>query len=64
VELAGGDADAAALGLVAEPEPGLLRTELMVHPLVIAGPADHPTWLVAPPDQPSRGIMDALASLA
>jgi DNA-binding transcriptional LysR family regulator len=43
-----------------EPEPGLLRTELMVDPLVIAGPVDHPTWLVAPPDQPSRGIVETI----
>lgn len=43
-----------------DPEPGLIRTELMVDPLVIAGPVDHPTWLVAPPDQPSRGIVETI----
>lgn len=43
-----------------EPEPGLIRTELMVDPLVIAGPVDHPTWLVAPPDQPSRRVAETI----
>lgn len=43
-----------------EPEPGLLRTVLTEDPLVIAGPIDHPTWLVAPPDQPSRRVAEEI----
>jgi DNA-binding transcriptional LysR family regulator len=42
----------------APPEPGLVRTTLMTDPLVIAGLVDHPTWLVAPADQPSRRVAE------
>jgi DNA-binding transcriptional LysR family regulator len=38
--------------------PGLVRTRLMVDPVVIAGPVDHTTWLVAPDDQPSRRVAE------
>lgn len=39
-------------------EPGLIRTQLMIDPVVIAGPVDHSTWLVAPADQPSRRVAE------
>jgi len=40
------------------PQPDLIRTQLMVDPVVIAGPVDHSTWLVAPDDQPSRRVAE------
>ncbi|WP_433574816.1 LysR family transcriptional regulator [Nocardia brasiliensis] len=46
------------------PEPGLIRIELMTDPLLVAGRADHTTWLVAPPDQLSRQTAeDVMAEL-
>ncbi|WP_338760302.1 LysR family transcriptional regulator [Nocardia vulneris] len=46
------------------PEPGLLRIELMIDPLLIAGSTEHTTWLVAPPDQLSRRVAeDVMAEL-
>jgi DNA-binding transcriptional LysR family regulator len=30
----------------------------MVDPVIIAGPVDHSTWLVAPDDQPSRRVAE------
>ncbi|MGX1778151.1 LysR family transcriptional regulator [Nocardia brasiliensis] len=45
-------------------EPGLRRIELMTDPLLVAGGADHTTWLVAPPDQLSRRVAeDVMAEL-
>ena len=39
-------------------DPALIRTRLMIDPVVIAGPVDHSTWLVAPSDQPSRRVAE------